>query len=92
MAPFFGLMKRAPSSTSSMYNTAASSASSQRSAPAVKKMPALMPPPTARSSTSDVASSVRSGHSEDDYGSFLSDVVVVGAGPSGLMLAYVLKQ
>jgi ribulose 1,5-bisphosphate synthetase/thiazole synthase len=26
---------------------------------------------------------------EDDYSSYLSDVVVVGAGPAGLMLAYV---
>jgi ribulose 1,5-bisphosphate synthetase/thiazole synthase len=25
---------------------------------------------------------------DEDYRSFLSDVVVVGAGPSGLMLAY----
>ena len=26
---------------------------------------------------------------DDDYSSFMSDVLVVGAGPSGLMLAYV---
>ena len=27
----------------------------------------------------------------DDYSSFMSDVMVVGAGPAGLMLAYVMS-
>jgi ribulose 1,5-bisphosphate synthetase/thiazole synthase len=42
-----------------------------------------------RSSHSDNASAMSTATGDDDYGSFLSDVLVVGAGPAGLMLAYV---
>ncbi|KAF3001819.1 hypothetical protein E8E13_003260 [Curvularia kusanoi] len=44
---------------------------------------------SSRSSCSEVASqfSYTSAVREDDYSSFMSDVLVVGAGPSGLMLA-----
>lgn len=43
-----------------------------------------------RSSASSLESAPRFSYTkDDDYSSFISDVVVVGAGPSGLMLAYV---
>jgi phenol 2-monooxygenase len=40
-------------------------------------------------SSIEVASQFSYTKEDDDYSSFMSDVLVVGAGPSGLMLAYV---
>jgi phenol 2-monooxygenase len=43
-----------------------------------------------RSSGSSIEVASRCSYTkDDDYSSFMSDVLVVGAGPSGLMLAYV---
>ena len=55
-----------------------------------KMAPSLTAESVSRSSGSstDVASQFSYGK-DDDYTNFMSDVLVVGAGPSGLMLAYV---
>jgi phenol 2-monooxygenase len=55
-----------------------------------KMAPGLTVDSVSRSSGSstDVASTFSYGK-DDDYTNFMSDVMVVGAGPSGLMLAYV---
>ena len=59
-----------------------------------KMAPGLaMPDSESRSSGSslEVASQI-SYTRDDDYSSFMSDVLVVGAGPSGLVLAYVQRH
>ena len=44
-----------------------------------------------RSTGSSLEGTSQFAHAQDtDYSSFMSDVMVVGAGPGGLMLAYVL--
>ena len=58
--------------------------------PALPKYP-KMPPGFVDDSVSSYSTerSVLAHANGDDYASYLSDVVVVGAGPAGLMLAYV---
>ena len=60
-----------------------------------QKMPPTLAPSSRDSRSSRSSSDVASQFSytvvtrDDDYSSFMSDVLVVGAGPAGLVLAYV---
>ena len=75
---------------------------SQKASPTSQSMSQKMPPTLAPSSrdsrssrsSSEVASQISYTvvSREDDYSSFMSDVLVVGAGPSGLVLAYVQRH
>lgn len=80
---FFGLMKRSPSS--SMHSV------QQHSNAPHREQHALMAPGSVRADSlrSSHSDAMSTGSKDEDYRTFLSDVVVVGAGPSGLMLAYV---
>lgn len=57
----------------------------------LQKMAPGLTTASVQSDNFDVISTTSVLSSEDDYRNSLSDVVVVGAGPSGLMLAYVLQ-
>ena len=61
---------------------------STSNSPPLPKYPKMAPGRTTDSISSHTLD-VSALEPDDDYASYLSDVVVVGAGPSGLMLAYV---
>ncbi|ORX91357.1 FAD binding domain-domain-containing protein [Clohesyomyces aquaticus] len=87
-ASFWDMMKR-PGTSSKAHSTASSSSAKiQKMAPGLRS-----DSPRSRSidaqSTSTEATTSSSQSQPDDYRQTLSDVVVVGAGPAGLMLAYV---
>jgi phenol 2-monooxygenase len=61
---------------------------STSNSPPLPKYPKMAPGRTTDSISSHTLD-VSAPEEDKDYSSYLSDVVVVGAGPSGLMLAYV---
>ena len=80
---FWDFMKRSPSHT-----PPGSSYSHSSSGKLPKMAPGLHIGDPSPSNSFDVVSTTTALSGEDDYSNYLSDVVVVGAGPAGLMLAY----